>query len=115
MSAEVQSEPKTTRKMGTKRQTFLKKIDGDTAKQLSTLKDRANKKSHGRKVRDSELIALGLSLIETQHLASLQEATYSETDRLAIAHDEYQKANGKLSLDQFIGRLIRGEVSPPVI
>lgn len=93
-----------------KRQSFLKKIDLETAKLMNQLKERANKKPFGRKVRDTELISLGLKLIEPRHLAELQEETYSERDRLKIAHDDYQKANGKISLDQYIGRLIRGEI-----
>ncbi|HRK07542.1 MAG TPA: hypothetical protein PLZ57_07210 [Pseudobdellovibrionaceae bacterium] len=110
MTTETQSEPKQIKKPATRRQTFLKKIDAETARHLSQLKERANKKLFGRKVRDAELIALGLKLVEQRHLAELQERTYSEKDRLAIAHDDYQKANGKITLDQFIGRLIRGEV-----
>ena len=92
------------------RKTCLKKIDLETSKVLNQLRDRANKKPFGRKVRDAELIALGLKLVEQRHLAELQEQTYSEKDRLAIAHDDYQKQNGKITLDQFIGRLIRGEI-----
>lgn len=110
MSLEVPIDSKSAKKANNKRQSFLKKIDVETARQLSQLKERANKKPFGRKVRDSELIALGLKLIEQKHLGELQEQTYSEKDRLHMAHDSYQKQNGKISLDQFIGRLIRGEV-----
>ncbi|MBK7892172.1 MAG: hypothetical protein IPJ84_15415 [Bdellovibrionales bacterium] len=105
--SETKTQPK---KPQAKRQTCLKKIDLETARLLNQLKDRANKKPFGRKVRDAELIALGLKLVEQRHLAELQEQTYSEKDRLAMAHDEYQKQNGKITLDQFIGRLIRGEI-----
>jgi hypothetical protein len=51
-----------------------------------------------------------LGLLQAEHLAELQQSTLSEKDRLAIAHEDYQKANGKLTLDQFIGKLIRGEI-----
>ncbi len=107
---ETQIESKQPKKVAVKRQSFLKKVDAETARQIGLLRDRANKKPFGRKVRDAELIALGLKLIEQRHLAELQEQTYSEKDRLAIAHDDYQKANGKIPLDSFIGRLIRGEI-----
>ena len=93
-----------------KRQSILKKIDAETARQLAGLKERANKKPFGRNLRDSEIIALGLKLIDQKHLAELQEHTYSEKDRLHMAHEAYQKQNGKITLDQFIGRLIRGEI-----
>lgn len=88
---------------------FLKKLDPETAKLLSSLKEKANRKSYGRKVTDSELLAVGLSLVKPEHLKLLQDKTLSEQDRLKIAHEEFQKKNGKLSLDQFIGKLLRGE------
>lgn len=94
-----------------KRKNVLKKLDADTAKLLQTLKDKANKKTFGRKVRDSEVIGLGLSLINADHLQNLQNRTLSEKDRLHMAHEEYQKANGKVTMDQFIGKLLKGEVS----
>lgn len=110
MTTETQTEIKPVKKQQAKRQTCLKKIDLETSRVLNQLRERANKKPFGRKVRDAELIALGLKLVEQRHLVELQEQTYSEKDRLAMAHDDYQKANGKISLDQFIGRLIRGEI-----
>ncbi len=94
-----------------KRKNVLKKLDSDTAKLLQALKDKANKKTFGRKVRDSEVIGLGLSLISADHIQTLQNKTLSEKDRLHMAHEEYQKINGKITMDQFIGKLLKGEVS----
>ena len=93
-----------------KRSTMLKKVDLETAKQLQQIKDRANKKSFGRKVKDSEVLALAIRLVSPEHIKELQEATYSEKDRLSMIHEEFQKTNGKISLDQFIGKLLKGEV-----
>lgn len=89
----------------------LKKLDGETIKILSQLKEKVNKKDFGRKVRDSELIQLGLGLIDSDHIRNLQESTYTERDRLSLAHLEFQKTHGKISLDQFIGKLLNGEIS----
>ncbi|MBV2169883.1 MAG: hypothetical protein KUL82_14350 [Bdellovibrio sp.] len=94
-----------------KRKNVLKKLDADTAKLLQALKDKANKKTFGRKVRDSEVIGLGLSLIGAEDIQNLQNKTLSEKDRLHMAHEEYQKTNGKITMDQFIGKLLKGEVS----
>jgi hypothetical protein len=105
-----QVESKQPKKVVIKRQSFLKKVDGETARQIAALRERANKKTFGRNIRDGEIIALGLKLIEQKHIADLQEQTYSEKDRLHMAHETYQKQNGKITLDQFIGRLIRGEI-----
>ncbi|MDG0816423.1 hypothetical protein [Bdellovibrio svalbardensis] len=92
-----------------KKKSLLKKLDPETGKLLQQLSDRANKKTHGKKIRDHEIISLGLSLILPEHLTALQERSLSEKDRLNIAHEDYQKLNGKITLDQFIGKLLRGE------
>lgn len=101
------------KKSPTKKAVMLKKVDLDTAKQIQQFKDRVNKKSFGRKVKDSEVLALAVSLLGNEHIRALQESTYSEKDRLGMVHDDYQKTNGKISLDQFIGKILRGEIQAP--
>lgn len=92
----------------------LKKLDQETAKLLAQLKDKVNKKSFGRKVKDSEIIRVAIQLVGASEIEKLQESTYSEQDRLRMVHEKYQKQNGKISLDQFIGKLMRGEIQPSV-
>ena len=92
------------------RQSYLKKIDPESARLLSQLRDRANKKSYGRKVRESEILARAIRLVAQDDIREIQDQTYSERDRLQMAHEEYVKANGKISLDQFIGKLLKGEL-----
>jgi hypothetical protein len=70
----------------------LKKIDADTAKLLKQIKDKANKKQFGRNVRDSEVLSMAVGMITDAEIKLLQEATYSEKDRLHIAHSEYVSA-----------------------
>lgn len=111
LSENIESKPAHAKRPMSKKVMVLKKIDMDTAKILLQLRERINKKPHGRKVRDSEIIAIGIKLIGAEQIRELQEQSYSEQDRLCLAHEEYQKINGKISLDQFIGRLIRGEIS----
>ena len=100
-----------SKKEAKKKDYLLKKIDINTAKSLNQIRDKANKKNYGRKVRDSEIISIALKQINGDHIKELQEATYSERDRLSIAHESYQKTHGKISLDQFIGKLLNGEFS----
>ena len=88
----------------------LKKVDHDTAKVLFQLKEKINRKPYGRKITDAEIIASAVRLLGNDQIRELQEATYSEQDKLHMAHEDYQKAHGKLSLDQFIGRLLKGEI-----
>mgnify|MGYP001563316182 CR=1 FL=1 len=77
---------------------------------MSQLKERANKKAFGRKVRDAEIIAVALQLVGKDEIQKLQEATYSAQDRLRLVHESYQKEHGKITLDDFVGKLMRGEV-----
>lgn len=84
----------------------VKKLDTDSAKLLSSLREKANRKPFGRKVKESEVIAIALTLVESIHIEQLQERTLSQTDRLKIAHEEFQKKNGKITLDVFLGRLL---------
>lgn len=90
---------------------LLKKVDFETAKALTQLKERANKKPFGRKVRESEILRIAVKLIEPEHLRELQESTYSEQDRLRLAHEDYQKLHGKISLNEFIGHLLKSQSS----
>lgn len=89
---------------------YLKKLDFETAKLFSHLKEKVNKKSYGRKIRDCEILSLAIRQINDDHIKQLQNSTMTEKDLLKIAHDDYQKLNGKISLDQFIGKLIRKEL-----
>ena len=94
-----------------KQKSTMKKLDPAAAKLLAQLKDRANRKEFGRKVLEKEILSLAVRLVTDEHLKELQTQTYSERDRLGIAHDQYQRTNGKITLDQFIGKLLNGEIS----
>ena len=104
------AENKKPKKEINKKHNQLKKIDLETARTLEQIKDKVNKKSFGRKIRDTEIIHIALGQINSDIIKHLQESTYSEKDRLAMAHEEYQKKHGKLSLDQFIGLLLKHQL-----
>lgn len=99
-----------TKRVPFKKGSILKKLDQESAKLFMQIKDQINKKPYGRKVRDWEIMSVALKQINQEHIKELQTQTYSEKDRLMLAHEDYQKANGKISLDQFIGKLIRKEI-----
>lgn len=109
MDSSMQRQSK-AKKESPKRNYSLKKIDQETSKVLNQIREKANRKDFGRKVTDTEIISAGIKLLTQEHIKSLQEQTYSERDRLNIAHEEYQRAHGKLTLDQFIGKLLKGEL-----
>ena len=108
---ETKTDKTSDKKTALKKKNVLKKLDLETAKLLQSLKDKANKKTYGRKIRDSEILAKALMLVDHNHLSELQQETLSEKDRLHMAHENFQKANGKITLDQFIGKLLKGEIS----
>lgn len=88
----------------------VKKLDPETAKLLLSIRDKVNKKDHGRKVRDADILAKALQLLTSVHIQELQAQTYSQKDHLQIAYEEFQKAHGKITMDEFLGKLMRGEV-----
>ncbi len=98
----VQAQPKKTG--------VLKKLDAETAKLLQSIKDKANKKSFGRTIRDSEIISIGLKQVTPEIIQELQERSLTTKDRLNIAHEEFAKKNGKISMDQFLEKLLHGVV-----
>jgi len=103
-----QLEPK--KKKGIKMpEEVYRKIDGPALKLLTQLRDKANKKNYGKVVQDSEIIAVGLSLIEDNHVKTLQEKSLSNKDRLNLNHEEYCKKHGKISLDEYLGILMQSE------
>lgn len=101
---------KPNKKAIAKKTTILKKIDSESARIFDQIKERINKKPHGRKIRDWEILAVAIKQINSDHIKELQVQTYSERDRLALAHEEYQKTHGKIGLDQFIDKLLRREI-----
>lgn len=107
---ETKNEKSSKEKTSMKKRNVHKKLDPEAGKILLVIREKVNKKSFGRKVKDSEIIAKALSLLEPSHLQELQDATFSEKDRLLMAHEEFVKQNGKISLDQFIGKLLKGEI-----
>lgn len=109
----VQQEQPTTKankRVPQKKSNVLKKIDSESARIFDQIKERINKKPHGRKIRDWEILAVAIKQINSDHIKELQVQTYSERDRLSLAHEEYQKTHGKIGLDQFIDKLLRREI-----
>lgn len=109
------AEPTSTQKKmpSAKKKVVLKKLDAEAAKLLQGLSDKANKKTFGRRVRDTEIICRALTLLQPEHLAELQQNTMNEKDRLNIAFEMYQKANGKVTMGQFIDKLLSNEIAQP--
>jgi hypothetical protein len=70
-----------------------------------------NKKDFGKRIKADDLIVLALGLVQDHHLKQLQEASLSNTDRLQLQHRSYIRQHGNISKDEFIGKLLAGELS----
>jgi hypothetical protein len=75
-----------------------KKILGE----LATL----NKKNFGRPITPDDYVALAISLMQSEHLTQLKEASLSNRDRFDQRYREYCSEKGKISKDEFIGILL---------
>lgn len=108
METLLNKEIKPSKKEKVARATLVtKKIEPEVCKALQALKDQIDDKPIGRRIRDSEVVKLALSLIRAEHIAELKESTYSSQDRLILAHQEFVKQNGEATLEDFIDRLLR--------
>lgn len=103
--------PKDDAKVKSTGSASVKKLDVETMRLLVLVRERVNKKNFGRRIRDSEILAIALKSISADQIKALQESSYTEKDRLNMAHEDYVRGHGKISMDEFIGRLLRGELT----
>ena len=91
------------------------RIDMATQKLVSSLLAKANRKSHGRKVKASQLVQLALSKLEDTDIRQLQENSLSNADRMEMKFREYCKRNSGATREEFLGQLLSGASakSPP--
>ncbi len=77
---------------------------------LAEILGKVNNKQQGRSVKATEIIALALSLITPKEIRELQETSLSNADRLELKYRKYSQENAYISKDEYIGRLMKGEV-----
>lgn len=92
---EISQTGKQNKKSGFKKGMILKKVDLETAKLIFNIKEKANRKSFGRKVRDGEILAMALRLLGPEHIQELQEATFSEQDGCTLPTKTTSKNTGR--------------------
>lgn len=108
---EIENQVEKPKKEKVSKKVTLRQLDSEGAKLLSTLSEKANKKTFGRRVRDSEIITKALSLMKPEDLIELQERCYSGKDILQMRYEEYQRTNGKLKFDEFLSKLASIDLS----
>jgi hypothetical protein len=83
-------------------QTVPIRIHKTTLRQLKSLLQTCNRKSHGKRVKPSDLISKALTLINESHIEEIQKSTYTSEDQLEIEFKKYCSTNGSISKDQFL-------------
>lgn len=83
-----------------------------TWKILTELLKKINGKDRGRSIKADEVIALALSLITPGEIKELQDGSLSNADRLELKYQKYIQENSYMSKDDFLGRLMKGELNP---
>ncbi|MGE4233042.1 MAG: hypothetical protein AB7F43_06915 [Bacteriovoracia bacterium] len=86
------------------------RVKRETAKLIRAELANLNNKKFGKKVKTDDLIARVLPLITDDDRRNLQSATLSGKDKLALLHQRYCEKNGNISKDDFLSRLVRGEI-----
>jgi len=87
------------------------RVKRETKRRVMQELAKINKKDFGKRIKADDLIALAIGLVGEQHLRQLQESSLSHTDRLALQHRAYIRQHGNISKDEFIGKLLSGELS----
>lgn len=87
------------------------RVHNDTKRALTAELTKINKKDFGRKVKVDQLLKLLLTLIKPEHIKGLQEQSLANADRLEMQYREFVKRNGDISKDEFLGKILSGEVT----
>jgi hypothetical protein len=89
------------------------RVKKDTRKRVVQEVLKINKKEFGRKVRMDDFVAFALSLVTPEHHIMLQEASLSHNDRFERDYKAYVTQHGMISKDEYLGKRLAGEISPP--
>lgn len=89
------------------------RIKKDTRKRAVSDLKKVNEKKFGRKLRMDEYVAFALALVSDDHRRELQNSTLTHQDRLNCDYDAYVAEHGMISKDEYLGKRLSGEITPP--
>lgn len=69
-----------------------------------------NRKDFGRRLRADEYVALAISKLTPEDMTKLVEGSLSNQDRLERGFKAYIAKNGPVTKDDFIGKIMSGEI-----
>lgn len=85
------------------------RIKAASKKVALALRDNANEKPTGRKIKLDDIFELALTLVTSEHLKTLQERSMTHEDRKEVLRQNYIKARGPISKDDFTGFMMTVE------
>lgn len=100
-------------KKKSKQSTTPVRIKKTTARKIRQILTKLNKKSFGRNLKTDDLISYAVDLISEKDFDILQESTLSNKDRLERNYKDFCLKNGNISKDEYLGKLITGEIHDP--
>lgn len=68
-------------------------IDIKTNLELSEVLNQCNKKDFGKKIKKSDVISCALRKLGEKNISEIQEMSFSLSDRIKLAHEEFNKKN----------------------
>ena len=68
-------------------------IDSKTNLELSEVLNQCNKKDFGKKIKKSDVIYYALRQLSEKNISEIQELSFSLSDRIKLAHEEFNKKN----------------------
>ena len=108
---ETTEQKKVAKPVVKKSNTTALRVSNETRRKVLSELSKANKKTFGRTIKPDQLIALALSKVTQSDIVELQEKSLSNQDRMEKAYREYIAKNGAISRDEFIGKMLTGEVA----
>lgn len=104
--------PKPRSKADTKSVTF--RIEGSVKEKLMGLVRKANENRVGKKrIRALTVIEYALDLVTEEHIAELRNQVLTNSERLEVMHRGYKYSHGEISFDEFVGKLVSGQLANP--
>lgn len=82
---------------------FRKKVLSDLSK--------LNKKPFGKRIRPEAYLARAVAKLTPEDFNELQQSSLSNQDRMEQSYREYISKNGSISRDEFLGKILTGEIA----
>lgn len=90
-----------------KAKTDYLRIQKETKRKILSELANLNRKDTGREVTPDQYISLAISLLTADHLEQLKKQSLSNKDRLEQRYREHCSTHGKISMDEFLGLLLK--------